>query len=295
MAKELSRAQQAAEPSRKGWAPWFGMSIRPPLWSRPLGWEQGFFFEVLVEHLFSDRDRQSLKHFLSFTKGILFFHSVSLNLGGVEPLDGSLLGKIRELVLEFKPKLMSDHLAFCRNAQVASHGLLPIIKTPLELDRVARRVEKAQEALGRPLALENIAAYVRHQDDTLTDLEFLDALCRKTGCGVLLDISNLYINSRNFGFDPLEAWSPLASRHVWLYHVGGYSKLRLGDQLFYKDTHDDALSDGVCSLLKKAIQSLGKRPIIWERDDDASRIDLLSEFSRYRRWLAIGPGGTFPS
>ncbi|KXJ47222.1 DUF692 domain-containing protein [Alloalcanivorax sp.] len=205
-------------------------------------------------------------------------HCVGMSVAGSEPLDDGYLDRVSELAHRFNAQSVSDHLAFCRHGAAHLHDLLPVPYTPATLDYIARRVDYIQNRLERPLLLENISCYVRSENSSWRDLPFLSKLAALTGCGVLLDINNLYVNSVNFQ-DSLETltaeipWSRVAQIHVaGCADQGGW----------LLDTHEGTPKPPVMDLLALCARERPSAPVLLEWDQN---LPPLSELQGLRQRL----------
>lgn len=207
-------------------------------------------------------------------------HGVGLGVAGSNPLDLRYLGALRELVLRCEPVYVSDHLCWTALDGRPSHDLLPIAYTGDVLGHVAERVSRVQDWIGRPLLLENATAYVAFRGSEMDEAEFLAELCRETGCGVLLDVNNLYVNAVNLGSDPGRALSLLPEQAVGYLHVAGHAVLpdvRI-------DTHADSVPAEVWQLFAAAAQRFPHADVILERDDDLPPYrQLVAELDEARK------------
>ena len=230
------------------------------------------FFEVLVDNYLFHEGGPALEHLQWFAeRSRLLFHGVGLNLGGDDPLSSAYLRALVELVVRFQPDVVSDHLCFTRSGVHESYDLLPLPLNKASLDSVCERVDEVQQVLGRNIALENVSRYVDYVTSTMTELAFLDELCARTGCRVVLDANNLFVNAQNFGFDPYAALEDLGRDRVVQYHVAGHS--RVDD--FLHDTHDQPVEPEVWQLLCRAQCRFGNHPIVLEHDDDTAPLEVL--------------------
>ena len=163
------------------------------------------------------------------------------------------------------------------------HDLLPLPHDDASLAHVATRVQQVQDALGRQLVLENVSSYLRFAGDTLGEAEFLCALVEATGCGLLLDINNVYVNAHNHGIDAVAYLDALPRHAVKQLHLAGHSEDALGSGLLI-DTHDAPVCDGVWALYAQAVRRFGEVPTMIERDDDIPALhELLQELDIARR------------
>ena len=193
----------------------------------------------------------------------LALHGVSLSIAGSEPLSSHYLAGLRGLADFIEPVFVSDHLAWTALRGHETHDLLPVAFTCEVLDHVAARVAHVQETLGRPLLLENATVYVAFRANEMTEAEFLSELCERTGCGLLLDVNNLYVNAENLGSDPLAHLEALPREGVGYMHLAGHA--RLADVRI--DTHDADVPDPVWRLFERAVAHFPEAGVIVERDD----------------------------
>lgn len=222
----------------------------------------------------------------------LVLHGLSLSIAGQDPLDGRHLARLRELADEVEPRFVTDHLAWTSWRGRESHDLLPVAYTAAVLDHVARRVEQVQAHLGRRLYLENPTTYVAFAGNEMDEAEFLAALCRRSGCGVLLDVNNLFVNQRNLGWDPEPYLARLDRESVAYFHVAGHAVL--SDVRI--DTHDAPVPDPVWALYQRACARFPAAGTILERDDALPAFaELLRELEHARALRAAALEGAAPS
>ena len=160
------------------------------------------FFEIISENFMSagGKPRRVLESLGS--RFPIVMHGVGLSIGSLEAIRPRYLQELKALVEIVQPRLVSDHLCWTRFNAHNSHDLLPVPFTEESLDWISKKVDQVQELLGRQLLLENPSAYTGHAFDEMTEDEFLKRLAQKTGCGILLDLNNLFVNSQNLGIDP---------------------------------------------------------------------------------------------
>ena len=190
-------------------------------------------------------------------------HGVSLAIGSVDPIPERYLAALAALVKRIEPALVYDHLCWGTHRGRYLHDLLPLPYTEEALAHVSSRVEQVQERLGRPLLLENPSAYVAFKDSTMTEWEFLAELSRRSGCGLLLDLNNVFVSARNFGFDPLEYLGGIPAGRVGYFHLAGHQDR--GTYLF--DSHDHAVPEPVWGLYRQALRRFGRVPSLVEWDE----------------------------
>lgn len=213
-------------------------------------------------------------------------HGLTLNLGGCAPLDPRYLSELRDLLDAFGLAEHSDHLCWTAHDGSCLHELMPLSWTRATRQRCVDRVHQVSEALGRPLSLENISAYVSVGDESSAanmaarEAEFWWQLTERSGCGLLLDVNNVWVNARNHGFD---AWGFIASlplHCVTQLHVAGGSQPPGFDGQWI-DTHSTDVPDAVLDLMGKALRRTGPVPILYERDHDVPPFaDLLTQVQR---------------
>lgn len=212
-------------------------------------------------------------------------HGVSMSIGSADGVDISYLKRLKALADWVQPLWVSDHLCWTGVGGFNSHDLLPLPYTEEALDLVCANIDLAQDVLERPLVLENPSAYLAFADDALTEWQFISEMCARTGCCLLLDVNNIYVSSRNIGFDPWIYLAGVPADRVRQIHLAGHSQ---GRELLI-DTHDNPVPDPVWALYEEAVQGLGDVAVMIERDDDIPPLEvLLAELdiarSRARRW-----------
>ena len=206
-------------------------------------------------------------------------HGVSLSIGGPHALDPSYLQQLKRLAERVKPAWISDHLCWSRGNAHQFHDLLPLPYTEESLYYVAGRVRQVQDVLQRPLVLENVSSYVRCAGDDFSEWEFLEALSRLSDCELLLDINNVYVSSRNHGFDPWTFIQGLPANKIRQLHLAGHSDY--GDYVI--DTHDQPVSDPVWELYQQTLEYFGPVSTLLERDDHLPPLEeLISELQKTR-------------
>ena len=254
----------------------FGLGLRPPHYASLLEGDAGAvdWLEIVSENFMvaGGRPLAMLDRFAE--RWPLAMHGVSLNIGGSDPLDGEYLQALSKLARRVRPALISDHLCWTRHQGVQFHDLLPLAHDEASLHHVAMRVHQVQDAIGTQLVLENVSSYLRYAGDTLGEAEFLSALVAETGCGLLLDVNNVYVNAHNHGIDPIDFFNALPAPAVKQIHLAGHSADALGSGLLI-DTHDAPVCDAVWALYGQAMRHFGQVPTMIERDDHIPPLDAL--------------------
>jgi uncharacterized protein (UPF0276 family) len=213
-------------------------------------------------------------------------HGVGLGLGSVHGFSEDHLERVRQLAAAIGPALVSEHLSWGALRGRQLNDLLPLRLDAAALDLVAARVERVQEVLKRRILVENVSTYLRFAGDAMSEAEFLAALARRTGCGILLDVNNLYVNGCNHGEDALAALDVLAALPA-----GTVGELHLGGHLLTTDAvidhHGDRIAPPVWALYREALARFGAVPSLIEWDTDVPALEvLLEEAAEARRIVA---------
>jgi uncharacterized protein (UPF0276 family) len=209
-------------------------------------------------------------------------HGVGMGLASAAPLDGEHLDALRRLCDAVQPAAVSEHLCWNTAAGMVINDLLPFPYTREALSHVAERVDLVQEKLGRRLLVENLSSYLSFAHSEMTEGEFLAELTRRTGCGILFDVENLYVNARNLGVDAEAFIDAIPAEAVQEYHLAGYS-VRDGCLV---DTHDHPVYPEVWELYEYALRQIGPRPTLIEWDSDIPALPvLMNEAAKAQRRL----------
>lgn len=212
----------------------------------------------------------------------LSLHSVGMSLGGVEPLDMDYLATIRRMIKMLQPLQISDHLCFTHYGNHYFNDLLPIPFTSESLRNVCNRIAIVQDFLDSRILVENLSSYLQFEASEMNEAEFINELVAHTGCGILLDINNAYVNEFNHGYSARAFIDAISFEHVGEVHLAGYE-----DRTdFLIDAHNNRISDAVWALFEYYARQSTGAPILIEWDNDIPELDvLLSE--------AIKAGGVF--
>lgn len=199
-------------------------------------------------------------------------HGIGLTIGSTDPLNQNYLKKLKALIDLCEPFLVTDHLCWTSHGGHNSHDLLPLPYTEESLSHIASRVDAVQTYLGRQILLENPSAYVAFAHSTIGEAEFLAELARRTGCGILLDVNNLFVNQCNLGLDPIAYLNTLPKHAVGQFHLSGHTT---GPHVRI-DTHDHPIDDKVWNLFQLAANRWPAAPALIEWDDHIPALaDLL--------------------
>jgi uncharacterized protein (UPF0276 family) len=215
-------------------------------------------------------------------------HGLTMSLGGNDPLDGAYLAELAAFVKDVQSPHHSDHLCFGSADGRVLHDLLPLRFTDAGATRVADRVRRARDALGVPLAVENISFYLHPGKMEMPEAEFIATVCERADCGLMLDVNNAYVNATNFDFD-VDAWMrTVPLDRVVQMHVAGHEWFDEGEAgRLIVDTHGADVCDPVLALLGRVLEKTGPVPVLLERDQDIPPLDvLLNEVRTIKRlWL----------
>ncbi|WCT74504.1 DUF692 domain-containing protein [Sphingomonas naphthae] len=259
----------------------YGLGLRKPHYADFLdGYVDVDFVEVISENFMvpGGRPRQILRGVRA--RHPVALHGVSMSIGSADGLDGAYLTRLRALVDEIEPLFVSDHLSWSRIEGFNSHDLLPLPYTEEALDLVCANVDRAQDALGRTMLIENPSSYIDFAPADMTEWQFLDRVCGRTDCGLLLDVNNVFVSATNHGFDPIAYLDGVPHDRVRQIHLAGHSQ---GKELLI-DTHDKPVPTSVWDLYAHVIPRLGAVATMIERDDDIPPLaDLLSELGTARQ------------
>jgi len=251
-----------------------GIGLRAPHVARvhaerpPVGW-----FEVHSENYFVDGGPALAALDAIRTDYPIALHGVGLSLGSADALDADHLRRLVRLAARIEPAAVSEHLCWGRIDGRHLNDLLPLPFTEETLKLVGDRVDAVQAGLGRSLLVENISAYLRFECDAMAEWDFVAALARRTGCGILFDVNNVYVNSVNHGFDPLDYLAAIPREAVSEIHLAGFEDV--GHCLI--DAHGARVAPQVWDLYRAAIERFGSKPTLIEWDTDLPAFEILQD------------------
>lgn len=231
-----------------------------------VGW-----FEVITENFLDVGGRPAFVLDEVARRHPIVLHGVSLSIGGTDPLDRAYLAKVKALAERTRARIVSDHVCWTGVAGRNVHDLLPLPYTEACLKHVVKRVRAVQDALERPLVLENASTYVEFRSSTMREHEFLARLADEADCGLLLDVNNVYVSARNHGFDPLAYVEGLPHERIAYFHVAGHTDK--GTHLL--DTHSGRARREVWQLYRRAVELTGGRSTLYEWDEDIPEFDVV--------------------
>jgi uncharacterized protein (UPF0276 family) len=208
------------------------------------------------------------------TKYPIVCHGVELSLGSLDSLNEKYLQDLKELVLKTNSPWFSDHLCFSSNQKVHFHDLLPTLRSKESIQVISDKINTIQDFINKPFALENISYYIESPYHQMSEPEFIQEIVRQTGCYLLLDVNNVYVNAFNHGYAPLDFIRSLPLNQVIQIHLAGH--FNRGDLLI--DTHGAQVNKEVWKLFQETLQLL-KRPVstLIEWDNDIPPMSTLEE------------------
>ena len=244
-------------------------------------WPAVDWFEVISENFLDSKGRP--RHVLEqiAERYSVVMHGVSLSIGSTDPLDFDYLAKLKRLSREVNARWISDHLCWTGVAGRTSHDLLPLPLTEESLAHVAQRVRTVQDFLGGQLVLENPSSYVTFAASTMPEWEFLSRLAEETDCGLLLDVNNVYVSSRNHDFDPHEYLRSIPAHRVVQFHLAGHTDL--GTHCI--DTHDGRVVDTVWELYREAVGLTGGAATLLEWDAKIPTFEEVHAEALKAKWF----------
>ena len=241
------------------------------------------WFEAISENFMDSygRPRQVLQKISERYPVVL--HGVSLSIGSTDALNYDYLKSLKVLAEEVNPVWISDHLCWTGVLTINSHDLLPLPLNEESLTHVCERVERVQEFLGRPLILENPSTYASFTNSDIPEWEFLSEMTSRTGCGLLLDVNNVYVSAFNNDFDASEYIAGIPHNRVVQMHLAGHQNC--GDYII--DTHDRKVTGEVWKLFRQAYQLIGDNSILLEWDGNIPEFEVYhNELLKARKFMS---------
>ncbi len=202
----------------------------------------------------------------------LIAHGLSLSIGDPYPINKDYLYKVKKFINRYNIDIYSDHLCYSRDKQGYLYELLPVPRYSENINYLVSKIQQVQEILERTLVLENISWYYRYPNE-IPELDFWVELLEKSQCQILLDINNVYVNSKNHGYDAREYIKSIPSKQIRYYHLAGH----LQTETFLLDTHGAIVDEEVLLLAKETYLQHGPRPLILERDHNISSLETLTQ------------------
>ena len=207
-------------------------------------------------------------------------HGVALSLGSHEGLDRTHLAQLKDLFDRFEPGLVSDHVSWTTTDGTYLNDLLPLPYTEEALAVICRNVDQAQETFGRRMLVENPSTYVTFHASTMPEHAFMAEIAARTGCGILLDVNNIYVSSQNHGFDAQNYIDAIPAGAVGEIHIAGHTSRAVGGGTILIDDHSSAPIDSVWDLLDHALAHLRQTPVLMEWDGEIPELAVLTGVAR---------------
>jgi len=276
--------------SDKRCVPAVGIGYRAPIDNWTLKHLEHFdVLEITVDHCIDGSQSIHAAIFDLVGRVPLLAHGLGLSIGTDVPLDLAYLDKVAAVVERLQAPAYSEHLAFTRVPGRDLANLLPLPKTEAVAEQIIAKVHAVRARIPVPFLLENITYLFEWPDSDMTDAEFINLICRETGAGLLLDVENLYLNSRNHGFNPRAFLDALPEDLVQEIHLAGGVTVRQNflERPFFADTHSYPVPDGALDLLDHVLVRQRPGTIVLERDDRLDAVDeILDDVARIRSRIA---------
>ena len=239
--------------------------------------EPGLWFEVHAENYMVDGGPRLAALSALRDRHPLSLHGVGLSLASSEPPDPEHLARLARLANRMEPFAISDHLAWQKWNGTHHADFLPFPRTDAALHCAIENVDRTQAALNRTILVENPSLYVDLPGHELSEAEFLTALAQATGCGLLIDVNNLFVSAYNLGFNAAAALDAIPATLICEIHLAGHSRDSDATSSLLIDTHDAPITDDVWALYARLVARIGARPTLIERDDNIPSFDALMD------------------
>lgn len=253
-----------------------GLGLKPPHYAQAeLCAAEGLWFEVHPENYMADGGPRLAWLERIGARRPLSFHGVALSLAADTDPDPDHLTRLKALIDRFQPALVSEHLAWSAWRGAYHPDLLPFPRTAEALARVARNIDIAQSALGRAIAVENPSHYLPLEGHDWGEIDFMAELCRRTGCGLLLDVNNVFVSANNLGMSAEAYLDTVPGALVQEIHLAGHAEDPDQGAALLIDSHSAPVCEAVWSLYRRLIDRIGPRPTLIERDEDLPAFTAL--------------------
>lgn len=251
------------------------------------------FFEVHAENYMGDggvphAQLSKIRHDYA-----LSVHGVGLSIGGSAPLDTQHLDRLKALIDRYQPHLFSEHLAWSTHTTGYVNDLLALPYTPETLNYVVEHIDQLQNHIGRQILLENPSTYVVFEDSTMDEIDFISTVAERSGCGLLLDVNNVYVSAVNQDWDQQDYIAHYPMQHVQQIHLAGHTETKdaTGARLLI-DTHNGVFVEPVADLYTDVIRKTGPLPTLVEWDADLPEWSVLLDESQRAQALMDGVAGS---
>ncbi|WP_417452148.1 DUF692 domain-containing protein [Kordiimonas sp.] len=247
------------------------------------------FFEVHAENYMSSGGAHHRYLEAICEHYALSLHGVGMSLGSAEGLDPAHVQRFSALVNRYNPALVSEHLAWSVRGGTYLNDLLPLPMTQESLQVVADNVNRLQDSIGRAILVENPSSYLSFRSSEMNELEFLHALCERSGCGLLLDVNNVFVSASNMGFDASRYLADVPASLIGELHLAGHLLRDIGGTPLRIDDHGSPVADEVWHLYKTLIARVGPKPTLIEWDTNIPTFDILEqEAEKAASFMAYG-------
>ena len=264
--------------------PTAGLSFKPVHFEQAMACPAaGLWFEVHAENYMIDGGPRLAMLEALRKRFPLSVHGVGLSLAGTDEPDREHLSRLQRLVGRFEPFLVSEHLAWSKHGDISFPDLLPFPRTDEALQIIARNIDITQEVLGRQILIENPSLYLQLSGHEWPETLFLAELVKRTGCGLLIDVNNVFVSASNLGFNPISYLDALPRGVIGEIHLAGHTPDPLLGQSLLIDSHDAPIAEEVWELYDWLLALCGKHrpPTLIERDDNLPGFEeLLAERDR---------------
>ncbi len=254
-----------------------GLGLKPEHFHQIVdSWPDLGFFEVHAENYMVDGG--PFHHYLTRIREQypLSIHGVGLSIGAEIALDSDHLNRLAALIDRYQPQSFSEHLAWASHGDVFVNDLLPLAYTPQSLQRVCDHIEQVQSHLKRQMLLENPASYVEFSSSSMAETDFINAVVQRTGCGLLLDVNNVFVTCTNHNLDPYAYIQALPQPAVGEIHLAGFAtQSDANGAPLLIDDHGSPVAKAVWYLYEYALEQVGPVATLIERDNDIPSFDVL--------------------
>lgn len=262
-----------------------GIGLRAPHYQDVLsGHPEADWFEIISENYLADggRPRHVLERVLESYPVVQ--HGVSLYFGSTEPMNREHLRRLKGLVRRTGTPWLTDHLCWGSVNGRYTHDLLPLPYTREAAAVAAGKIREARDFLEVPIAIENVSSYAEFRCSEMTEWQFVTEVAEQADCGILLDVNNIYVSSRNHGFDPFTYVNAVPAERIAQIHVAGHSQ----KDGYLLDSHDHAVCDPVWELYEHALRHAGPTPTLLEWDDNIPPLaEVVAEANKARRRFGV--------
>jgi uncharacterized protein len=252
-----------------------GIGLRAQHHADVLSATSACWLEAHTENYFADGGSQVEALLKIRARYPLALHGVGLSLGSSDPLNAQHLRNVRRTIERFEPALLSEHLSWSSVGGRFANDLLPLPYTEEALRHVSARIAQVQDYVGRQILVENVSSYLEFACSRMPEWEFIAAVAAESGCGILLDLNNVYVAAQNHGFDAQQYLNALVPGTVQEFHLAGHACIECNGRRLLIDTHGAVVCDAVWDLYRAALLRFGALPTLIEWDTDIPALGVL--------------------